>query len=115
MKLAVKNFGPIKETLLDVKPLTILTGPNAVGKSYLLYLLWTLLEAEPNWIKLGEQALKTLQKVSEAVSHEDYVTASEHIKRFYTWFTENMGVLIEESLEELLKETFLVSPSIEIK
>lgn len=49
MQISVKNLGPIKEGTIDLsKSLTILTGPNNTGKSYLTYLIhgatqhWTI-------------------------------------------------------------------------
>ena len=35
LKLAVKNFGPIREGEVEFKPLTVFIGPNNSGKSYM--------------------------------------------------------------------------------
>jgi predicted ATPase len=42
LTLSVKNFGPIREGTLDLKPLTIIIGPNNSGKSYLASLLYAV-------------------------------------------------------------------------
>lgn len=42
LKLRVKDFGPIREGDVAVRPLTIFIGPNNVGKSYIAILLYTL-------------------------------------------------------------------------
>ena len=42
MKILVKNFGPIKEATIEVKPLTLIIGKNNLGKSYLAQLINTL-------------------------------------------------------------------------
>ena len=40
--LTLRNFGPIKEASLDVRPLTILLGRNNTGKTYFTTLLYAL-------------------------------------------------------------------------
>lgn len=47
MKIAVKNFGPVSEANLEIKPLTFIMGRNNLGKSYLaqlVYILYTTFE-----------------------------------------------------------------------
>src|SRR2546421_7997040 len=39
MKITVRNLGAIKEAEFDLKPLTILIGPNNAGKTWLAYTL----------------------------------------------------------------------------
>ncbi len=46
----VKNFGPIKSGKLELAPLTIITGPNSSGKSYLALALHTLISAHGSTI-----------------------------------------------------------------
>lgn len=41
-ELEVKNFGPIVEAKIDLRPLTVLVGPSNTGKSYLAILLYAL-------------------------------------------------------------------------
>ena len=45
LKLAVKNFGPIREGEVEFKPLTVFIGPNNSGKSYMAVLLYALMLA----------------------------------------------------------------------
>ena len=45
LKLAVKNFGPIREGEVEFKPLTVFIGPNNSGKSYMATLLYALVQA----------------------------------------------------------------------
>ena len=35
LTISVKNFGPIAEGSVDLKPLTIFVGPSNTGKSYM--------------------------------------------------------------------------------
>jgi len=41
-QLDVRNFGPIKEAIMQVKPLCVLMGRNNTGKSYLACLLYAM-------------------------------------------------------------------------
>ncbi len=43
--IQVKDFGPIIEGAVDLKPLTIFVGPNNSGKSYMAMLLYSLLRS----------------------------------------------------------------------
>lgn len=40
--IAVKDFGPIAQAEIDLKPLTVLIGPNNTGKSYLALAVYSL-------------------------------------------------------------------------
>lgn len=42
--IAVKDFGPIAHADIDLKPLTVLIGPNNTGKSYLASALYSLFQ-----------------------------------------------------------------------
>ena len=43
--VSVRNFGPIEEGVLKIKPMTILLGKNNTGKSYMAMLIHTFLES----------------------------------------------------------------------
>lgn len=42
MKISVRNLGVIKEAEIDLKPLTVLIGPNNAGKTWLAYTLGSI-------------------------------------------------------------------------
>ena len=42
IELEVSNFGPIVEAKIELRPLTVLVGPNNTGKSYLATLIYAL-------------------------------------------------------------------------
>ena len=42
VKIAVKNFGPIAEANIDLRPLTIFVGPSNTGKTYFATLVYAL-------------------------------------------------------------------------
>lgn len=46
LNLVVRNFGPVAHADINIKPLTILIGPNNSGKSYVAMLLQSILEAQ---------------------------------------------------------------------
>ena len=49
VEFVVKNFAIVREGNIEVRPLTIFIGSNASGKSYILYLIWSLLTTEIDW------------------------------------------------------------------
>ena len=42
VKIAVKNFGPIAEANIDLRPLTVFVGPSNTGKTYFATLVYAL-------------------------------------------------------------------------
>lgn len=42
LELEVKDFGPILEARIDLRPLTVFIGPSNTGKSYLAILIYAL-------------------------------------------------------------------------
>ena len=59
LELEVKNFGPIVEAKMDLRPLTVLVGPSNTGKSYLailiyaLHRLWSTAVSGPRYFRGG--------------------------------------------------------------
>jgi predicted ATPase len=47
LRLQVKNFGPVFEGDIQLKPLTVFVGPNNSGKSYIAMLVHSIFEAHP--------------------------------------------------------------------
>ncbi len=45
LKVSVKDFGPIIEGTVNLKPLTIFVGPSNAGKSYLAMLIYSLMQS----------------------------------------------------------------------
>ncbi|MDA7959476.1 MAG: AAA family ATPase [Nitrosopumilus sp.] len=46
MRITIKDFGPVAEGVVDLKPLTIFVGPNDSGKSYVATLVHSIVSAE---------------------------------------------------------------------
>lgn len=66
LTLSVKNFGPIREGSVKLRPLTILIGPNNAGKSYLAtlaYAFWNafdrpaVFDRSIFWWRMGRERL----------------------------------------------------------
>ena len=83
LKLAVKNFGPIREGEVEFKPLTVFIGPNNSGKSYMATLLYALSRALTG--KTG------FPYISRLISHG---ISDEEVKVLAEW---SVGVLTETS------------------
>ena len=47
LTISVKNFGPIAEGSVDLKPLTIFVGPSNTGKSYMATAVYAVMRAAP--------------------------------------------------------------------
>jgi len=112
IRVYLENLGPFEEADLEIKPLTIFIGKNSVGKSMLLYLLWTLSSAEPNfekvkvgWHRVFEIANKVAKDVeSGRISRENFESL---VKAFY----ENVFIeAVRTGLEERFRYTFGVEP-----
>ena len=79
LKLAVKNFGPIREGEVEFKPLTVFIGPNNSGKSYMATLLYALLKA----------LVDTRRSLSPLRSAPSYFSLSyEEIEEIWDWCEE---------------------------
>ena len=81
IRFKVKNFGPIKVADIEIKPLTVLVGQNASGKSYLLYLIWALHSVKPDWKILHEKSIEAFENLSKAMSKSN-IKAAEEIMLF---------------------------------
>ncbi len=45
MKFQIQNLGTIRNTTLDLRPLTVIVGPNNTNKTYLAYCVHGLIRA----------------------------------------------------------------------
>ena len=43
IKLTLSSYGPFEELELNLTPLTIITGPNVIGKSFLIRAVYAML------------------------------------------------------------------------
>ena len=115
MKLIVKNFGPIEDACIDVKPLTVFAGPGNRGKSYLATLLHTIMQSGDIYDFVNLQYFKILREILKLGKTSDDKTSDNqliplidklltiHFKRFSEIWHENMDYYFGEINEALLK------------
>ncbi len=88
MKITFKNVGAIEQTELDLRPMTVIIGPNNSNKTYIAYLIYGLWkDANTGWevqflpkitkerenehiIKLNEEFYSTIIKIFESNTFE---------------------------------------------
>ncbi|RLI77705.1 hypothetical protein DRP05_09405 [Archaeoglobales archaeon] len=134
MRFIVENFGPIESAEIKLKDLNIFIGKNSSGKSYLAYLIWSLLSVEPNWDKLRalfdefvpndliRDAIskdEVLHKKFQEKKEFDFKKYTEELDSIYSNLTDRFKNLIIEvfkrfdevwgrNLEDMIKDVFLV-------
>ena len=98
-RVDIENFRNIERMSLELRPLTIIVGPNASGKSSILYaLLWILLRVD-NTILTNPPSPKE-QKILLINSYEDLVFRKERGR----WFGVRFVLNLDEDLKRLLRE-----------
>lgn len=58
LELQIKNFGPVSEATIKIKPLTIFIGKNNTGKSYIATLIYSICRANRLSIRYKERYTK---------------------------------------------------------
>ena len=66
VEISVKNFGPIAEANIDLRPLTVFVGPSNTGKTYFATLVYTLHNMFQEFAHLAKQKHPRGFKVPEA-------------------------------------------------
>ncbi len=122
MIIKFKNLGKIKETGLDLRPLTIIIGPNNSNKTYIaysVYALWEQLRRDAyipfqpqiDWLsssidifaELFAESFREYQEVESVLNLESFFQDSS--QRLFT-DTTIMFEISKEELKENLKEIF---------
>ena len=86
VEIAVKNFGPIAEANIDLRPLTVFVGPSNTGKTYFATLVYALHGIFDGFSGLGLLApfeLGGVMKIIDNLLHdllEDSTSAEEEIQ-----------------------------------
>lgn len=62
LKIKIKNFGPISQGTITLKPLTVLTGPVGCGKSYAATLIYSIISAEAGYYPETKQDIIALRE-----------------------------------------------------
>ena len=82
VEIAVKNFGPIAEANIDLRPLTVFVGPSNTGKTYfatLVYALHGLLDGFPRIPLLNFAGVSFAKMVSGSVTSANSIALEEYI------------------------------------
>lgn len=109
LKIKIKNFGPISQGTIILKPLTVLTGPVGCGKSYAATLIYSIIRAESGLYPDAGQGITFREKKineewarinTEWKTRNDVQTLS---------ITEIMGEYFSNIFFKFLKRNFLTS------
>ncbi|KEO82078.1 AAA family ATPase [Tumebacillus flagellatus] len=106
-KLNVENFGKIGKASIEIAPLMIFTGENNSGKSYLMSLLWGIINSGTRVFQTtSSDAYRKCQNWLEAKlkQHNDtpFSFDDEGVQVFIAWFNEEL----DSYKEKLMKFVF---------
>lgn len=123
LKLEIKNFGPISQGIVNLKPLTILMGTNGCGKSHIATLVHTIVNTRlPKpalWVADGEDLPKSMREEAERL-HREYrpghtanssiyqLIVNHDLRNFKTALLENFA-REEKSLVKIGKKNFKIN------
>ncbi len=101
LKLAVKNFGPIREGEVEFKPLTVFIGPNNSGKSYMATLLYAMARAlngsiKPKYVPFSPS---TYSKDYEQVLSEWDHVAFDHLDELDKDLIRKIRAIVQECFD----------------
>ena len=77
VRISVKNFGPIAEGSVDLKPLTIFIGPSNTGKSYMAGAVYVVMKAAQMRHNVSYAVRFSPQVDSEVSQEPSYVSFSD--------------------------------------
>lgn len=80
VEISVRNFGPIAEADLDLRPLTVFVGPSNTGKTYLSVLIYALQRVFEDFS--GFPSLHILPLLAHGLKYDSPVEAEEPFKSF---------------------------------
>ena len=108
-RVFIRDLGPFREVAIELRPLTVFVGKNSVGKSFLLYLIWLLESAYPDWSVLIQEAERrgAAELVSKIVRDiKQWRIPSTEFKQLVRMFVEALPQAIATTLKNLLEKTF---------
>ena len=99
-KIEIENIGPFKFSELKLRPLTILLGRNASGKSFIMRLLWTLGITLPDFQLLYQRIFKYVQDFYNTKRKELF---QEVLKKLIEYFPEAYAKALKRNLSYCLE------------
>ena len=105
LNLAVRNFGPVTRGHINIKPLTILIGPNNSGKSYVAMLLRSIL-ATQNRVTSAHMGVRSatesckemLKKKHKEDKYKMVITKQESKKILTALLEKEVGPVLERQI-----------------
>ncbi|HRI65888.1 MAG TPA: ATP-binding protein [Polyangium sp.] len=101
MKFHFKNLGTIKKTTLDLRPLTVIVGPNNTSKTYLAYCVHGMIRA------IGSQQWEMMAGEPGARFTESdlFARARKQLKHISTKFIKELPQYFQDTFGGLFKNT----------
>jgi len=113
MLIKFYNLGSIKETELDLRPLTVIIGPNNSNKTYIaysVYALWATIVSSFNFCLSAptKGGFPSLEKLGFK-SHESHFSLSikDFVDSFYEEFSRNFSIKRRTMKKDSMGERFL--------
>ena len=60
LDIKIKNFGPITEGRISLRPMTVLIGPNGSGKSYVAALAYSITNQRDHFYKMSDKVVRQI-------------------------------------------------------
>ena len=90
--LSIENFGKIEKAEIELAPLTFFVGDNNSGKSYLLSLIWGILNITDYKIKY---LFNLNENITNSEPYKKYTDLLKNIKYQYKFNDDDFTNLIE--------------------
>ena len=81
VEIAVKNFGPIAEATIDLRPLTVFVGPSNTGKTYFSTLIYALHRTFEGFSQLPGRSRQMAFSALSSLLHQNHDVREELKKR----------------------------------
>ncbi|HMS40376.1 MAG TPA: AAA family ATPase [Pyrinomonadaceae bacterium] len=93
MKITFSNLGSIKKTTLDLRPLTVIIGPNNTNKTYIAYSIYGL------WDSLRKETTKSVYTLG--LEHTSGTNFSINVENLFDYMIEDTEQIVKIFNEEL--------------
>ncbi len=90
-RISVKDFGPIVQADIELRPLTVLMGPNDTGKTYMAMLLLTartIVDQVRGWYRVIPKS-----RPRHSVQIRGYIYRPVFLSSVYLWSLAVLGVI----------------------
>ena len=109
MRITFSNLGAIKKTTLDLRPLTVIIGPNNSNKTYIaysIYGLWqTVLNSPASALINSIEINETNTLFSAKIDNQSIDAFIGYFKDKAGWFSEYLDSFFQDSSKTLFRET----------